>query len=579
MPACAGLAALLLAAGPALAGATGTSAAPTSATAVPAPPSVSAPGAGSTTGTAAGAVALVLAVDTSGSMAQSDPAGGRAAAVRAAAAALQPGDWMGLVTFAAAPDVLVPLQAMDGPGARAAVDAAAGQIGASGYTDLLGALQTGAQVLGADANPSDQHVLVLLTDGVPDLPSLAAPSAMAAYLQEMDGEAQAIGARGWVLDTIGLGSAVDASELQGLAGLGHGRYVAAPVSASLPQDVVGLLPSGEGVGTSPAAASSATGGAGAPTPAAAPQPVPLSLTPLPLPGPAITGATLLLRVRAVNGGPLPQRLGLSASGATLGGRGAAHTLLVPPGTTLLTIPVRPVGVPVGAPSDVELRVSAPTGVQLTSGALRWRVLLRPWWRVWPRAHAAGLAAAAAAVGAALLLLGYGGYGLRIAPRLTPRGRLEVVGPNGDHLGMIRIPRRRSVTFGAADAPRGTVRLPWVPGEDRFFDLRAEVPALRGGPWRAGVGAWFHPPVGIVYAEAVWPYHLYPGPMPCQRVDLYPDTVFGAAGLTFTFRSGGPAAEAGTVGVNVLAGMPGADDGEEGGGLAAPPVPPFRDGTV
>ena len=70
---------------------------------------------------------------------------------------------------------------------------------------------------------------------------------------------------------------------------------------------------------------------------------------------------------------------------------------------------------------------------------------------------------------------------------------------------------------------------------------------------------------MICAEAVWPYHLYPGPVPSQRVDLYEDTSFGAAGLTFVFHAARREREE-QVGRDVLAALP--DDRD----AALPPLP-------
>jgi hypothetical protein len=150
-------------------------------------------------------------------------------------------------------------------------------------------------------------------------------------------------------------------------------------------------------------------------------------------------------------------------------------------------------------------------------------------------------------------VGYAGYLVRVRPGRRLRGRLEVHGPAGEHLGSLRLPRRPRVALAAAGARgRGLVRLPWVAGEDRLMVLRVEMEVARP-LWLAGLRAWAAPPEAVVCAEACWPYHLYPGPRPQRRVDLYDGTSFGAAGLTFTFRAARGRGEAEPGGVDLLRG--------------------------
>ena len=484
-------------------------------------------------------LAVVLALDTSGSMATDDPSGDRVASARAVAAQLNPGDALGLVAFSDTASVLLPLQAMGPPAALAAVDGALLHVGAQGSTDLLGGMQAGAQVLAADPSTQDVHILVLLTDGVPDLPALSTPQALQAYTGQLEAAAAALHARGWVLDTVGLGVGVDGAELAQLAQLGGGSYQFAPSSAALAALLLSIVP----------AAHSAQ-----PPPAPPAPPAAVTLAALPLGAPVPAGGTVELPVEATSAASAPETIGVRAQGLPAGW-GAAAAVTVPPGASRLQVPLR-VGAARGGETAVALGLQAPAGVRLQGATLRWQLRVRPRWELWVRAHAAALGAGLMAASAAALLAGYAGYVLRVLPQAQVRGRLEVTAPGGEPLGVVRLPRRAPVTVGAAAAGARAVRLPWVPGEDCLFRVCVEldVPG-EAGPWRSGLRAWRRPPQAVVYVEAVWPYHLYPGPLPQRRVDLYENTSFGAAGLTFTFRPSPGHADVDRVGTDLLRSLP------------------------
>jgi Mg-chelatase subunit ChlD len=469
-------------------------------------------------------LALVLCIDTSGSMVQNDPSGSRVAAARQIAASLGPGDQLGIVGFADAPAVLLPLQPMGTPAALAAVDAALGRVGAQGATDILGAINTGAGLLAADGSAADLHVLILLTDGVPDLPALSVPAALQAYEAQMQRAAQALAQRGWVLDTVGLGGGVDGQELASLAELGGGTYAFAPSAADLSARLLALY----------SAARSRVPAPVPPASTAASNPVRVDLQPGAVPAALVAGRQAELPVRVNNPASEPQTLALVPASLPPGWR-APDSLVVPAGSSVVDLPLGVGAAPIGAVA-IALQVSPPPGVEVPASPLVWHLRVRPRWKGWLLGHASLVGAAAAVAAAALLLLGYGGYALLVLPRMRPRGRLDVTAPGGERLGALRLPRRCHIAVGAAAASGAALRLPWVPGEDVLFSLRVDLSAGRAGTrWRAGLAAWRRPPHAIVYAEAEWPYHLYPGPLPQRRVDLYENTSFGAAGLTFTFR--------------------------------------------
>ncbi|HEX3469086.1 MAG TPA: vWA domain-containing protein, partial [Candidatus Elarobacter sp.] len=176
-------------------------------------------------------VAVVLCVDTSGSMRATDVAPSRAeaaaAAVRAFVDAVPDGTRLGIVAFSSGAGVVAPL----GDDKDAVRDAIGRIPPPNGGTAIGDALVTAARQLPA----SGRRAIVLITDGVNNLGS--DPSQIAPQL----------GAAGIELDTIGIGTndsgqfipgtdeaaTIDEEELRGIAAAGHGAYARAGDAAAL----------------------------------------------------------------------------------------------------------------------------------------------------------------------------------------------------------------------------------------------------------------------------------------------------------------------------------------------------------
>ncbi|BDE06560.1 hypothetical protein WPS_18360 [Vulcanimicrobium alpinum] len=178
-----------------------------------------------------GAGAVVLCVDTSGSMRSTDVAPSRsdaaAAAVRAFVDAVPDGTRIGIVAFSSAAGVVQPLTD-DKDVARDAI----GRIPPpNGGTAIGDALSAAARLL----PPAGRRAIVLITDGVNNLgsdPSQAAPQ---------------IGAGGIEIDTIGIGTndsgqlvpgtdqtaSIDEDALRQIAEAAHGAYARANDAGTL----------------------------------------------------------------------------------------------------------------------------------------------------------------------------------------------------------------------------------------------------------------------------------------------------------------------------------------------------------
>ncbi|HEY6957933.1 MAG TPA: VWA domain-containing protein, partial [Candidatus Limnocylindria bacterium] len=161
-------------------------------------------------------VAVVLALDISGSMA-GKPLADAKAALATLIASLGPNDSAALITFDASVHVAQPLT-KDKTLVRAAIDAAA----ANGNTAIFDAANSAIELLAA-TDPQARRAIVLLTDGVDNSSHVS----LAAVAQRMSTQP-------YPLYVVGLGTSLDNGVLKTLSssGTGGGLYVA-PTSAQL----------------------------------------------------------------------------------------------------------------------------------------------------------------------------------------------------------------------------------------------------------------------------------------------------------------------------------------------------------
>lgn len=161
------------------------------------------------------AAAVVVAVDASGSVRQTDRAGLRHQALANLIARLAPGDQAGVVTFNTSAATALPLTGIE---SRPQARRLAGQrldLPAKGDTDIGAGLMRAGELL-AGARPGGERIVVLLTDGRND-----PETANAATLER----AKALAAAGATLHAVGLTERVDELFLARLAELGRGRYL------------------------------------------------------------------------------------------------------------------------------------------------------------------------------------------------------------------------------------------------------------------------------------------------------------------------------------------------------------------
>lgn len=166
-------------------------------------------------------LAILFAVDTSGSMAEGDVRNSRLALARLAlqetARSLLPGDAVGLHAFDAGSHVLLPLEPRADP---AAALQGVFRSQAGGGTRLAPALRDAVTALAAST--AQQRLLVLVTDGfVPD--------------EDLSRTEQAIRAAGIDIIALAVGRDADHKVLKRLAALNRGRFLQVDDVATLPR--------------------------------------------------------------------------------------------------------------------------------------------------------------------------------------------------------------------------------------------------------------------------------------------------------------------------------------------------------
>ena len=177
-----------------------------------------------------GKIALVLALDKSGSMNQNGFGNAvrlvmAKSAAQGAIAELKPYDEVGILAFDASTQWIVPMQEVRGPEERKEINQKIGALRADGGTEIYTALLAAYQAF-ADTQAPKKHI-ILLTDGN-SYPGKEYPPLLADMKED-----------GITLSTIGLGSSADLELLKFLATEGQGRFYSTERSENVPQIVIG----------------------------------------------------------------------------------------------------------------------------------------------------------------------------------------------------------------------------------------------------------------------------------------------------------------------------------------------------
>nr|WP_319217229.1 vWA domain-containing protein [uncultured Trichococcus sp.] len=169
--------------------------------------------------TASERIAVSLIIDTSGSMAETDPNHLRKTAADIFVDMLSPEDHVGIVSFATEATELVPMQQVgDAANKQTIKNTLAAITEVNGNTNYRAALEKAEEQLGSIADPAVRKVILFLTDGVPE-PDYALredTSFMTTYMDSVWQTTARLGQKGIAVYAVGFGT-VDTSILQRIA--------------------------------------------------------------------------------------------------------------------------------------------------------------------------------------------------------------------------------------------------------------------------------------------------------------------------------------------------------------------------
>ncbi|WP_106450274.1 vWA domain-containing protein [Trichococcus alkaliphilus] len=177
-------------------------------------------------------IAVSLVIDTSGSMADTDPNNLRKTAAEIFIDLLSPDDYFGVVMFSTDAVEAIPMQQVVSMENKANLKSTlAPAITASGDTDYLKALQAAEYQLDSFAEQDVRKVIIFLTDGVPDPNSAQRdnPDFMSEYMDSIWATTANIGLKDYPIYTLGFGNS-DQSILQRIADESNGeaKFIESP---------------------------------------------------------------------------------------------------------------------------------------------------------------------------------------------------------------------------------------------------------------------------------------------------------------------------------------------------------------
>ncbi|HEX5351311.1 MAG TPA: vWA domain-containing protein, partial [Trichococcus sp.] len=164
-------------------------------------------------------IAVSLVIDTSGSMAETDPTNLRKTAADVFVDMLSPEDYVGIVSFSTDVMELAPMQQVGDATNKQNIKASLAPIvNANGNTNYQLALQKAEQQLDSYTEENVKKVIIFLTDGVPEPDYALREDAafMSAYMESLWQTTAQIGLKNYAVYALGFGSA-DPSALQRIA--------------------------------------------------------------------------------------------------------------------------------------------------------------------------------------------------------------------------------------------------------------------------------------------------------------------------------------------------------------------------
>ncbi|WP_434352191.1 VWA domain-containing protein [Trichococcus flocculiformis] len=180
---------------------------------------VTLPGEATAVTTASERIAVSLVIDTSGSMAETDPNHLRKTAADIFVDMLSPEDHVGIVSFATEATELVPMQQVGDTANKQTIKNTLVSITeVNGNTNYRAAFEKAEEQLGSIADPTVRKVILFLTDGVPE-PDYALredTTFMTTYMDSVWQTTARLGQKGIAVYPLGFGT-VDTSILQRIA--------------------------------------------------------------------------------------------------------------------------------------------------------------------------------------------------------------------------------------------------------------------------------------------------------------------------------------------------------------------------
>ena len=201
------------------------------------------PGYATAATTASERIAVSLVIDTSGSMAETDPNHLRKTAADIFVDMLSPEDYVGIVSFATEATELTPMQKVGDTLNKQVIKDTLGSItNADGNTNYRSALEKAEEQLGSLGETDIRKVILFLTDGVPE-PDYALREDMAfmsAYMDSVWQTTARLGLKNVAVYTIGFGT-VDTSILQRIATDTRGEAKFLDSAGDITVNFVGVL--------------------------------------------------------------------------------------------------------------------------------------------------------------------------------------------------------------------------------------------------------------------------------------------------------------------------------------------------
>lgn len=171
----------------------------------------------------AAGLAVVLVIDSSGSMKTNDPDRMSIEAAKKAVMLLEENDQLSVIEFNTQATVLLPLKKVGDESSRGEILQILDAINIRGDTDIKGALERAFLEL-EKAEDDKKKFVLFLSDGEPDLPHIRQPGLMAEYIRKTKVLAEEFKARDWAVHTIAFHEEEAAQLMDDLARLSGGEY-------------------------------------------------------------------------------------------------------------------------------------------------------------------------------------------------------------------------------------------------------------------------------------------------------------------------------------------------------------------